>query len=512
MVVFLSLKNLWINEKVLIPYMNRINSANKVSISSIVHNRTTVNLNNLNNVVALMYSYKNGCTKSGRRYHMCKSYNNLADILLNTNYNRMHSKRMQARERSMLGVNCVYRVNNVNKEYKIKGKMKYGDSLTSYLFDSNQIKRNVFINSSNIYRIGNCYSRGFSANSKNMNEAAAAEKLAEQESAVEELGAKAVNMSSGTNTSRSGNNVSKESTPLNREGKKKTLKELYIDKKEKERMIKMYLLLSLLLMPFGYTYMYCIQNDISVNELIKILKKKAEVLENKYNDTLHEFIDKYFPLSNEPLLPDFKDLNYPENLPTLVIDLNYVIAKLEYDRKTGWRVLKRPYADLFFKELSSFYEIVIWSDDNFPVAQEVISKWGIPAIGCLHRDQCSKKKKYYVKDLKRLGRNLNRVVIIDHDVHAFMLQPENGILIKEFHGDVNDKEILCLIDLLKSFAISTYDISQFLRKYGGGDYNIGKRYLQLKSDTEQKSQRIRNIGKIFHLDNKKTPNGISFNS
>ncbi|CAC9696042.1 mitochondrial import inner membrane translocase subunit TIM50, putative [Plasmodium sp. DRC-Itaito] len=292
----------------------------------------------------------------------------------------------------------------------------------------------------------------------------------------------------------------------------KTLKEIYLDKKEKEKLIKMYLLLSLLLMPFGYIYMYCIENDITIEEFIKIMKKKGDILENKYNDILNELIDKYFPLSNEPLLPDFKDLNYPENLPTLVIDLNYVIAKLEYDRKTGWRVLKRPYADRFFKELSSFYEIVIWSDDNFPVAQEVISKWGIPAIGCLHRDQCSKKKKSYVKDLKRLGRNLDRVVIIDHDEKAFMLQPENGILIKEFHGDLNDKEMLCLIDLLKSFAISSHDISQFLKKYGGGDYNIGKRYLQQKNDTEQKSQRIRNIGKIFHLDNKKSPNGISFNS
>ncbi|GAB64648.1 hypothetical protein PCYB_022180 [Plasmodium cynomolgi strain B] len=316
-----------------------------------------------------------------------------------------------------------------------------------------------------------------------------------------------------TLTGNTSNNSSDSgSAPPNGNKEKQSLRQIYLHKKQREKMIKMYLLLSLLLMPFGQLYMYCIENDLSMEELLKIFKNKMEMLENKYNDILQELIDKYFPLSNEPLLPDFKDLNYPENLPTLVIDLNYVIAKLEYDRKSGWRVLKRPYADLFFKELSSFYEIVIWSDDNFPVAQEVISKWGIPAIGCLHRDQCSKKRRHYVKDLKRLGRNLDRVVIIDHDAHAFMLQPENGILIKEFHGDVNDKEILCLIDLLKSFAISSYDISQFLRKYGGGDYNIGKRYMQLKSDTEQKSQRIRNFGKIFHLDGKKTPNGMSFNS
>ncbi|KJP89235.1 hypothetical protein AK88_01113 [Plasmodium fragile] len=324
-----------------------------------------------------------------------------------------------------------------------------------------------------------------------------------------ESGSHSAVTSTGNTSNTSGDS---EKAPPNGNNEKQSLKQIYMHKKQREKMIKMYLLLSLLLMPFGQAYMYCLENDISMEEFLKILKNKTEVLENKYNDILQELIDKYFPLSNEPLLPDFKDLNYPENLPTLVIDLNYVIAKLEYDRKSGWRVLKRPYADMFFKELSSFYEIVIWSEDNFPVAQEVISKWGIPAIGCLHRDQCSRKRGHYVKDLKRLGRNLDRVVIIDHDSHAFMLQPENGILIKEFHGDVNDKEILCLIDLLKSFAISSYDISQFLKKYGGGDYNIGKRYMQLKSDTEQKSQRIRNFGKIFHVDGKRSPNGMSFNS
>lgn len=293
--------------------------------------------------------------------------------------------------------------------------------------------------------------------------------------------------------------------------KQKTKKQLHIDKQYRKKLLKMYLLLSFFLIPSGYCLMTCMQKDITYEDVLKMGRKMAEQLENKCTEKMNDFIEKYFPLSNEPLLPDFKDLNYPEHLPTLVVDLNYVIAKLEYDRKVGWRVLKRPYADLFFKELASFYEIVIWSDDNFPVAQDVVSKWGIPAIGCLHRDQCIKKKKSYVKDLKRLGRNIDRVVIIDHDPNAFMLQPANGILIKEFNGNVNDKELLCLIDFLKAFAITTTDISSMLKKYGGGDYDIGRRYLQLKSDKEEKSRRIRNFGKIFHVDGRKSSNGV-FNS
>ena len=38
-----------------------------------------------------------------------------------------------------------------------------------------------------------------------------------------------------------------------------------------------------------------------------------------------------FPEEDEPLLPDFKDLNYPEFLPTLVLDFDGVLAKIGHD-------------------------------------------------------------------------------------------------------------------------------------------------------------------------------------
>lgn len=38
-----------------------------------------------------------------------------------------------------------------------------------------------------------------------------------------------------------------------------------------------------------------------------------------------------FPDDSEPLLPDFADLNYPNFLPTLVVDFDGVLAKIEHD-------------------------------------------------------------------------------------------------------------------------------------------------------------------------------------
>eukprot|EP00922_Rhytidocystis_sp_ex-Travisia-forbesii_P059522 GHVS01088266.1.p1 GENE.GHVS01088266.1~~GHVS01088266.1.p1 ORF type:complete len:251 (+),score=41.60 GHVS01088266.1:374-1126(+) len=216
-------------------------------------------------------------------------------------------------------------------------------------------------------------------------------------------------------------------------------------------------------------------------------------------DYISDKIDKYFPHSPEALLPDFSKLDFPENLPTLVIDLDKTIVHLEHDRRSGWRVVKRPGADRFFKELMNYYELVVWSDDNFPVAQEVMSKWGVPVIGCIHRDQCKKRGGHFIKDLSRLGRRMSRTIMVDHDSQAFKLHPENAIQIREFTGDTEDRELDNLIDLLKSIAVSPADVRKQLEEYGGGDVDIGRRFLVKKIEQDKKAESRRSIGKMFGM-------------
>ncbi|EKX74180.1 conserved hypothetical protein [Theileria equi strain WA] len=201
---------------------------------------------------------------------------------------------------------------------------------------------------------------------------------------------------------------------------------------------------------------------------------------------------------NEPLLPDYKDLNYPPNLPTLVIDMDKVVAKIEYDRKNGWRVKKRPYADQFFRELVNYFEIVIWSDDSYPVATDIASRWGLPVIGCIHRNHCKKFKGNYIKDLSRLGRDLKRVILVDHDRVACMLQEKNAILIKEYNGDENDMELYYLINLLKTIAINPQDVTVQIKNLGGGlDYELGRRFSEQLAITQEKAKNRMNISKKF---------------
>merc|ERR1712093_532780 len=102
-----------------------------------------------------------------------------------------------------------------------------------------------------------------------------------------------------------------------------------------------------------------------------------------------------------------------------------------------------------------------------------MGKWNVPVTGVLHRDFCKKRRSSYVKDLSKLGRKPEKMIIVDHDPQAFRLQPENAILIRPFNGDPNDSELLDLLDFLKAAGTQTMqaneDLRQLIRRFGGGD-------------------------------------------
>ncbi|CAD7960758.1 unnamed protein product [Amoebophrya sp. A25] len=227
------------------------------------------------------------------------------------------------------------------------------------------------------------------------------------------------------------------------------------------------------------------------DELMQQLEDRFGHFDNSIFDEFNHHSREFFmgiadilvPPPAEPWLLDFETLKYPANLPTLVIDLDKVVCKLEFDRKSGWQVRKRPGADRFFSELQHYYEIVVFSDDVFPVASDVMQAWGVPVGGVLHREFCQRWYKHFRKDIGKLGRNLERVIHIEHDPIAVEKHPANAIVLPAFDGDENDTALLDLIDFLKA-AMHQNDVRDFLKRYGG-DGDVGKRYMLEKQEREQ---------------------------
>lgn len=66
----------------------------------------------------------------------------------------------------------------------------------------------------------------------------------------------------------------------------------------------------------------------------------------------------------------------------------------------------------------------------------------------------------YVKDLRKLGRNLEKVIIVDNSPMSYQLQPENAIAIKSWFSDKTDTELFTLTEYLESIADSDNVINE----------------------------------------------------
>ena len=73
----------------------------------------------------------------------------------------------------------------------------------------------------------------------------------------------------------------------------------------------------------------------------------------------------------------------------------------------------------------------------------------------------------HIKDLRYLNRNLKNVICIDFEPKSTKYTPDNTIIIPEFTGDINDKELLSLIVFLKELSKpQVKDVREYMAKYG----------------------------------------------
>eukprot|EP00826_Nyctotherus_ovalis_P044526 TRINITY_DN4809_c0_g1_i4.p1 TRINITY_DN4809_c0_g1~~TRINITY_DN4809_c0_g1_i4.p1 ORF type:complete len:281 (-),score=54.49 TRINITY_DN4809_c0_g1_i4:987-1829(-) len=151
---------------------------------------------------------------------------------------------------------------------------------------------------------------------------------------------------------------------------------------------------------------------------------------------------------------------------TLVLDLDETL--IHSNQEDTSKVLVRPGAIEFVKELASCYELVV-----FTAGIKEYADWALSFVDPegiipykLYREHATKKNGIYVKDISKLGRNLKRVIIIDNVVENFQFQSANGIFIKPWKGDMNDKELVELLPILKEIVKQQVsDVRTALRHY-----------------------------------------------
>lgn len=118
----------------------------------------------------------------------------------------------------------------------------------------------------------------------------------------------------------------------------------------------------------------------------------------------------------------------------------------------GVFVCVRPGAEKFLRELGQLYELVIFTASVKVYADPVIDfiDKGRAVKHRLYREACTDFGGNFIKDLSRLNRNIEKVIIIDNSSVAYLLQPYNAIAITSWFDDPTDNELFVIMDFLKN--------------------------------------------------------------
>ncbi|KAI8892932.1 HAD-like domain-containing protein [Globomyces pollinis-pini] len=223
------------------------------------------------------------------------------------------------------------------------------------------------------------------------------------------------------------------------------------------------------------------------NQRKKIMRNHMNSQNRKYFDNLpfsFQFIKTLPPPSCQPPRPSVLPKKTRSSPPiTLVLDLDETLVHCNTQAVESADVSfpvmfngslytvsgnLRPHCLAFLKECSELFEVVLFTASQKIYADQlanIIDPQKTFFKYRLFRDSCTFVHGNYIKDLRVLGRDLSKTIIVDNSPQAFGYQLSNGIPIKSWYEDLNDTELMKVLDFLKSLNVEHIpDVRPLIKK------------------------------------------------
>ena len=156
---------------------------------------------------------------------------------------------------------------------------------------------------------------------------------------------------------------------------------------------------------------------------------------------------------------------------TLVLDLDETLINIEFKDMSNNRCILhlRPGLFWFLSKVKPFYELITFTSASKEYAQPIINEIELKNKYFdynFFREHSVINGNDFVKDISRIGRDMKKIIIVDNTEQNFRLNKKNGIKIKPFYGDQNDKGLYELSKILVMIVKQGYDdLTMALKDY-----------------------------------------------
>ena len=213
---------------------------------------------------------------------------------------------------------------------------------------------------------------------------------------------------------------------------------------------------------------------------------------NKNNISNFNNINNYNEQNSKIIPPFIKTKRPSDKRYTLVLDLDETLVYVKqfntqnnnyYSNSCNninQKIINlRPGLFAFLNNVKPFYEIISFSSASKLYADHILNKietYQKYFDHNLYRQHTTLYGKEYVKDISKIGRNIKEIIIVDNLEKNFKLNPDNGVKIASYFGEIgsgnDDNKLFELQKLLILFYKLKYedlrmaikDYSQYIRE------------------------------------------------
>ena len=208
-----------------------------------------------------------------------------------------------------------------------------------------------------------------------------------------------------------------------------------------------------------------------------------------YYINLKNFI--YLPYNSFVLLDKLELANEPKE-KTLVLNLDKTLVCYRYSLFDGFKIIQRPGLKHFINELSDYYEIVIFSNEDRSLIEYIsnlIDKNNNKIRYKLGNECIKYVNGIPIKDLNYLNRDIDSTIIIDFDLNNISNSHKNNtIVIPKFNGDGTDRELFFIIPFMKIISNKMSNIQNYIKKYG--NYKTYENYYKQNQNNKNQNSFI----------------------